>query len=76
MITVIVPIHPRDFPCKGRQYRDHERGDEVPGVEIPICSLTVQHLHRFFDMGEMIVGISEHPYPQLSHLSSDIELGG
>ena len=76
MITVIVFIRPRDFPCEGRQYRDHEWGDEVPDVEIPICSLTVQHLHCFFEMGRMNVGISEHPYPQLSHLSSDIELGG
>jgi hypothetical protein len=67
MVPVIIPVHTFYFAFKGREHRDHERRDKIPGMEKELLSFTIQACHRLFQIGDIVMGI-----PKYTNLQRDI----
>ena len=64
MVPVIIPVHTFYLTFKGREHRDHERRDKIPGMEKEVLSFTIQACDRFFQIRDIVMGIPKDTYLQ------------
>ena len=64
MVPVIISVNTYYLTFKGREHRDHEWRDKIPGMEKELLRFTIQSCHRFFQIGDIVMGIPKYTYFQ------------
>jgi hypothetical protein len=64
MVAVIISVNTFYLTFKGREHRDHEWRDKIPGMEKELLRFMIQSCHRFFQIGDIVMGIPKYTYFQ------------
>jgi len=70
MVPVIISVNTCYLTFQGREHRDNEWRDKIPGMEKDLISFMIQACHRFFQIGDIVMGIPKYTYFQRTTLSS------